>query len=342
MGTAKPAELTQPATKRRGRKPARRTSDDEPSDLKKVWGVIFTCMATRAVHIEVAHSLSAEHLMHALDRFMCCRGHPNSVTSDNAPSIILVNRSLAEMWKDTRDDPCMRDYAREHAIEWHFITPESPWQGGFYERLIRSIKHCMKATIGRRRLEISHFEQLLGRVTHTLNCRPLTYQTEGDVNAVALRPIDFLQPLAEDTTNMGPLPADMSDPTYADKISSESRLISLFAKQNALLEAFWERWRSEYLLSLRERQHALNNANRLDRLPQVGEYVLVDDEELIPRPFWKLACIQRLIPGRDGTIRSAVVRFRGGFESERSVNKLCPLELWPRAPEDTVEPEQSS
>ncbi|KAH7668219.1 integrase core domain protein, partial [Aphelenchoides avenae] len=314
MGTAKQADISQPATKRRGRQATTRTSDNQPFDLVKVWGVIFTCMATRAVHLEVTHSQSAEHLMRAMHRFMCCRGHPSSVTWDNAPSIILVNRALAEMWKSTMADPVMQVYARSHGIEWHFITPESPWQGGFYERLIRSVKHCLTASIGRRRLEFSDFTRLLARVAHTLNCRPLTYQSEGDVNAVALRPLDFLQPLAEDTTNMGPAAEDMSDPDYTHKLSSEERLIRLYAKQNAILEAFWERWRHEYLLSLRERQRQLKNANRLDRDPQVGEYVLVDDDEPIPRPFWKLARIMRLVPGRDGVVRFVKIRFAGGFE----------------------------
>ncbi|KAH7660539.1 Integrase core domain containing protein, partial [Aphelenchoides avenae] len=303
MGTNQQADPSHTATKRRGRKATTRPSDGQPSDLVKVWGVIFTCMATRAVHLEVTHSQSAEHLMHAMDRFMCCRGHPCSVTSDNAPSIILVNRALAAMWKSTMADPVMQVYARSHGIEWHFITPESPWQGGFYERLIRSVKHCLTASIGRRRLEFSDFTRLLARVAHTLNCRPLTYQSEGDVNAVALRPLDFLQPLAEDTTNMGPAAEDMSDPDYTHKLSSDERLIKLYAKQNALLEAFWERWRQEYLLSLRERQRQPKNANRLDRDPQVGEYVLVDDDEPIPRPFWKLARIIQLVPGRDGVVR---------------------------------------
>ncbi|KAH7721623.1 Pao retrotransposon peptidase family protein [Aphelenchoides avenae] len=331
MGITPAVENSDDATPRRGRKATKRNSNGQPSDLKKVWGVIFTCMATRAVHLEVTHSQSAEHLLHAMSKFMARRGHPNSVTSDNAPSIILVNRALAEMWKGVMDDPSMQGFARQHAIEWHFITPESPWQGGFYERLIRSVKHCLSATIGRRRLEYSNFEQLLVRVEHTVNCRPLTYQTEGDVNAVALRPIDFLQPLAEVTTNMGPVPEDKSDPEYTHKLSSEQRLVKLYAQQNALLEAFWERWSGEYLLSLREKQQRLNNAGRLDRLPQVGEYVMVDDEELMPRAFWKVARIEELLPSRDGLIRNVKVRFPGGYESTRTVQQLHPLELWPGA-----------
>ena len=42
----------------------------------KRYGCIFTCMATRAVHIEVAHSLDSNSFLMALHRFIARGGKP--------------------------------------------------------------------------------------------------------------------------------------------------------------------------------------------------------------------------------------------------------------------------
>ncbi|KAH7714722.1 Pao retrotransposon peptidase family protein [Aphelenchoides avenae] len=337
MGSAPaPEPEAEPMRPRRGPK-SQRHRQAQPSNLQKVWGVIFTCMATRAVHLEVVHSQSAEHLLQAFDMFMSRRGMPKSVTSDNAPSIMLVNRTVDLMWKQALTDPATAAYCRDHGVAWHYITPESPWQGGFYERLIRSVKHSLSSAIGRNKLHFTHFVQVLTRVEHTINCRPITAQSQGDIDQLPLRPIDFLQPMAEYSYAFGPSGVDPDDEDYHNRLNPEERLHELFRKLQAQLDKFWDRWRTEYLLSLRETQRVLNQSGRIDRTPQVGKFVFVDDEELMPRSMWNIARVVELIPGRDGTVRHVRLRYPGGAESTRSVEMLHPLELRPSASESTEE-----
>ena len=250
---------------------------------------------------------------------MSRRGQPSSVTSDNAPSIILVNRTIDAMFKQALDDDAMRGYFLRQGIEWHYIVPESPWQGGFYERLIRSVKRCLSSAMGRSHLHFSHFTQLIARVENTLNCRPLTHQSVGDIDTVPLRPIDFLQPLA-DPGNMDiqPEPED-EDEDYEERTPPERQLLKLVGKQQAQLVRFWDRWRAEYLPSLRETQRALKQSGRVDRVPEVGEFVLVDDDEPLPRSHWKFARIMELIP-----------------RAERAVHQLCPFELMLHSEEEAA------
>ena len=49
----------------------------------KRWGVIFTCMTSRAVHIEVANSLDTSSCINALRRFISRRGQVKRLRSDN-------------------------------------------------------------------------------------------------------------------------------------------------------------------------------------------------------------------------------------------------------------------
>ncbi|KAH7710895.1 Integrase core domain containing protein [Aphelenchoides avenae] len=230
------------------------------------------------------------------------------------------------MWKLAFEEHTVRGYFLRQGIEWHYITPESPWQGGFYERLIRSVKRCLSSAIGRSHLQFSHFTQLLCRVENKLNCRPLTYQSVGDINTVPLRPIDFLQPLADPgEMDIFPEPED-EDEDYEER-TPEIQLLKLHRKQQAQLAKFRSRWRAEYLPSLRETQRAPKQSGRVDRIPEVGEFVLVDDDEPLPRAQWKFARVMELIPGRDGTIRHVRLKFPGGAEAERAVQQLYPFEL---------------
>ena len=47
--------------------------------------------------------------------------------------------------------------------------------GGFWERLVKSVKHCLKKTIGRAMLTFDEMATLIVKIEVTLNYRPLTY-----------------------------------------------------------------------------------------------------------------------------------------------------------------------
>ena len=51
-------------------------------------GVIFVCMATSAVHLELAESYSTDSFIHALRRFICVRGTPSKVQSDRSTQLV--------------------------------------------------------------------------------------------------------------------------------------------------------------------------------------------------------------------------------------------------------------
>ena len=87
-----------------------------------------------------------------------------------------------------------------------------------------------------------------------------------------------------------------------------------------MLNDFWKRWHSEYLLNLRERFNVKNKS----KLVEKGSVVLINDG--LPRLQWKLGIIQELIPSLDGIVRSVKLKTLNGIQL-RPITKLYPLEL---------------
>ena len=99
---------------------------------------------------------------------------------------------------------------------------------------------------------------------------------------------------------------------------------------STVLDKFWRRWKSEYLLELRE-SHRYNSGNSTERSISVGDIVVVHNDDK-PRGFWRLARVEDLITGRDGQVRGAVLRVHSKNNHStttlrRPIQRLYPLEV---------------
>ncbi|XP_053400439.1 uncharacterized protein LOC128545940 [Mercenaria mercenaria] len=59
---------------------------------------VFTCMACRAVHLEIAYNLDTDSFMNTFYRFISRRGLPKLVVSDNGSNFIGAARELRELY----------------------------------------------------------------------------------------------------------------------------------------------------------------------------------------------------------------------------------------------------
>ncbi|XP_017485652.1 PREDICTED: uncharacterized protein LOC108374191 [Rhagoletis zephyria] len=102
---------------------------------EKRWVTLFTCLTTRAVHIEVAEDLSTEAFIICLRNFVNRRGVPVRLRSDNGKNFIGAQHAL-ERDQQLFDFDVIQQEAAKERIEWVFNCPAHPASGGCWDRLV--------------------------------------------------------------------------------------------------------------------------------------------------------------------------------------------------------------
>ena len=176
--------------------------------------------------------------------------------------------------------------------------------GGFYERMIGTVKIAMRKTLSQISLSTTQFTTLLTEVEAVINSRPIVYVGEDIDSGIALTPAHFL--LVNPKNGVPTLDED-PDSEYLIKLSSEQSLLNKWKIMQTYLHQIWKTWTREYLLSLRERyQLTLPKSKKGSTTPSVGDVVLIKEE--LPRGSWKLRKIIQLKPSKDNEIRAAKVQ----------------------------------
>ena len=221
-------------------------------ETSKIWICLFTCLVTRAVHLELIHSMTTEDFLLGLRRFLASRGKPRKIISDNAGQFKLASGSVRKLWEQILTHSDVISYVANDNINWRFIVELAPWMGGFYEKLIGLLKRSLRKTIGRLCLFNEQLLTILKETEAVLNSRPLVYIGDDIHSTIALTPAHFLTLNPRiGIPNFEQINADDQD--YNPEMSSAERLLRKWNKGLKILNQFWKSWRDDYLLSLRER-----------------------------------------------------------------------------------------
>lgn len=273
----------------------------------KRFGCLFTCFNSRAVHIEMLHSLDADAFLNALMRFIARRGPPERIFSDRGTNFQRAAKDLRAAAQAWNHDSRIKETLHRRDIEWVFHPPTASHMGGVWERQIRSIRKILDSIIGAQRLDDDRLQTLFCEVEATLNSRPLTAAPGVATEPEALTPDHLLRVGAGIH-----LPLDDLSPGQAFR--------RRWNHAQALADRFWHRWKTEYLHTLRMRQRAITPTRNL----QLDDLVLVTDQ-LLPRNQWRLGRVTQVFPGSDGLVRRVQLRTSSGTLT-RPVVKLCLLE----------------
>ena len=163
--------------------------------------------------------------MLALRRFAARRGFPSVIYSDNSKSFTGAQTQLLKQFGHI-------------CPQWRFISPRSPWWGGWWERLVRSVKAALRKSVGIGTLTRTELETCLQEIEACVNSRPLTFVGDELDSGTPLTPSHFLIGRCAGFPPSGP--TDLPVVTDQDLVSRKE--IS-----DQLMDQFWFVWKSHYL-----------------------------------------------------------------------------------------------
>ncbi|KAK4474245.1 hypothetical protein MN116_000200 [Schistosoma mekongi] len=273
--------------------------------FEKRYGCMFTCLQTRAVHIEMAHSLNTDSFVMSLLRFMGRRGRPTEIYSDNGSNFIGTVSELKgfiQQWDQRR----ISNELATKQIQWHFNPPLSSHRGEVWERMIRSVRRLLLLITKEQTLTDKSLATYLVEAEKILNNRPLTPVTQDAEDKLALSPNDLL--LLRECDGV------VEEGTITDKYSKRWRQV------NYLANVFWKRWLKEYLPSLQSRQKWLVEHRNFKE----GDVVIVTSD-ISARGKWPLGVVESCEIDNDGKVRTVTIRNGNGIV-RRDIRKVCLLE----------------
>lgn len=271
---------------------------------EKRWGMLFTCLTVRAIHIEVAYTLSANSCIICLRNFIARRGQPLELYSDNGTNFHGSNNELKVCLQEVQDRNSM------DSIKWIFNPPVSPHMGGSWERLIGSVKRVLSHIMPEHHhMSDESLKAVLTEVEGIINARPLTHVSVEHEDDEALTPNHFLLGASSGIK----APGEFSD---SDKCHRKS-----WRRIQHLANLFWQRWTKEYLPSLTRRTKWHANVKNIE----VGDLVIVVDSSSA-RNQWTKGRVISAAPGKDGIVRRATIQTSEGILVRPTV-KLAILDV---------------
>lgn len=228
-------------------------------------------------------------------------------------------------------------FRKEH-MKLTFNLEKAPWWGGVFDRLVKSVKRCLKKTISGARLTNEELLTVIIEVEVILNCRPFSYVSSEDSEEPPT-PSHLLcghrVMSLPDNRSSG---AEDSD-TDVQPQDLERRMRHL----SNVMKIFWKRWRNEYLLEFRN-SHRSDTQHSSDRVVSIGDVIIVHDEDQ-PIGKWRIGKVEALVKGSDGQVRGAVVRVKNKAgrltKLRRPVQRLYPLEVRCRNEEPKTSPRRA-
>ena len=139
----------------------------------KHYGCLFTCLVTRAIHLELASCLDTSSFNYALQRLVARRGSPKLIRSDNGSNFVGAKRELKEAL-DHWNQKQINDHLLQYETRWIFNPPAASHHGGVLERQIRTVRSILVCLMKEQPISYESLSTLLCIVEGIVNGRPIT------------------------------------------------------------------------------------------------------------------------------------------------------------------------
>ncbi|XP_038045171.1 uncharacterized protein LOC119719752 [Patiria miniata] len=259
---------------------------------EKRWEIIFKCMTTRAIHLDLLDSLDTDAFLMAFRRFISRRGKPFEILCDCGTNFKGGDNELRDAFAAM--DPILQQELAKHQVKFVFNPPKAPHFGGTWEREIKSVKDGLRVALNEQSVPESVLRTVLIEVEGILNSKPLGYVSSNVADP---------DPVTPNLLLMGRHDATLPQVVYPARDLLGRRR---WKHSQVLADHFWSGFVKSYLPTLQERQKWHTDRPNLT----TNDVVMIVDPAL-SRAQWPIGRVAETFPGSDGRVRTASVSVRG-------------------------------
>ena len=264
-------------------------------ELKR-YGVLFTCMACRAVHIETANSMDTSSFLSAYRRFVGRRGPVRQLRCDQGTNFVGAKSEYEKCLENLNNDKIRQELLKDQCdwVVYVMNAPNASHMGGVWERQVRTVRNVLSVLLNQHstQLDDQDLRTFFVEAENIVNGRPLTVDNINSPHSLA--PLTPNHLLTMKTKIVLPPPSIF--------VKQDMYSIKRWRRAQYLANQFWSRWRKEYVQSLQPRSKWTTPKRNL----HVNDIVIVKDQNLA-RNQWKLGRVTEVNPDHDGLVRKVKV-----------------------------------
>ena len=266
--------------------------------MKKVYGALFACLASRAIYLDIADDYSTQAILHCLRRFQADKGQVSLLVSDPGSQLVGAKNELEEVRSGWSQEELIR-FGAENGMEWRFTMSASAHQNGVTEILVKLVKGIMASlmsAMGTSVLNLNELFTVFKEVANLANERPIGLKPNTQTDPAFLSPNSLLLGRSGDRVSSGPFQSKID--FKRDPNSDRTRFLLV----QKITSQFWKVWTKTFFPTLLRRP----KWHQEKRNMKVDDICLLKDSNAF-RGEWRKCRVVTTMPDEDKRVRNVEV-----------------------------------
>ena len=141
----------------------------------KVWILVYSCRATKAVCLLATPSYSTADFLNKHAEFVYRKGRPSSIVSDRGSQLVAAGIVVANNELPINKLDWKQVVSQNSATDWTFVPVGGQHRNGIIEATVKVMRKSLSLAINPG-VELTYAEMitLLAKITYSINSRPLS------------------------------------------------------------------------------------------------------------------------------------------------------------------------
>ena len=261
----------------------------------KTFPLVFCCVNTGSVHLQLAMNYSTEAFMLEFSQFCAIRGIPSYVRADMGSQLTSATSTIQDgdmprfKWKE------IAKMVITHGTQFEHCATQAQWRNGRAESAVRALKRTMKHLHHGQTFNYAELQCMLSRAAAIINRRPIGVRHHGGGEG------DLCVITPELLLHGGRLCAG---PEHGANLNEEFRTVSshMVAMEQAFLN-WWRLWFDQVWESL----VPFKKWRVETRNPKVDDVVLLQYSSKVSAPTFRYGRVKEVHPDHHGVVRNVTV-----------------------------------